>query len=218
MTAQPLPAEPIRGRGVVLVPIPASDEAAAEAVLRALYPVVGVPEVFAGFFAGGPKALPDTEDGWVAFLRGWLPAFTQEGCESYAVHLLDESAGDGVGELVGMTSLGHLNRARELVEIGWTAYSPKVWGGMVNPACKLALLEACFERGYEKVILNVDNQNARSLRAVAKLGATREGVLRRDRPRPDGTWRDTVTHAILKDVEWPTVRANLEARLAAAPA
>jgi RimJ/RimL family protein N-acetyltransferase len=63
------------------------------------------------------------------------------------------------------------------------------------------------------VKLQTDIINIRSQAAIAKLGATREGVIRRDMKRADGTWRDSVVYSVLKD-EWPAVKAGLEQRLA----
>lgn len=198
MSARILPLATVAGHGVVLDPIMGED------ALRELAPVLRRPEVFAGGWGGGLAGLPADDEAFVAFLAGWLPAFL--GGRSFLVRREEDEA------VVGTTSLGHVDRVREVCEIGWTAYIPETWGTTVNPACKLLLLDHAFGQGYEKVVLNVDNLNERSLAAVAKLGATREGVLRRDRPRPDGTWRDTVTHSILKS-EFAEIRAALAARL-----
>jgi RimJ/RimL family protein N-acetyltransferase len=62
------------------------------------------------------------------------------------------------------------------------------------------------------VTLKCDARNEHSQRAIAKLGAVREGVLRKHRIQPDGFVRDTVYFSVIAE-EWPTVRANLEARL-----
>ncbi len=59
-----------------------------------------------------------------------------------------------------------------------------------------------------------DHLNTRSQEAIARLGAVREGVFRREMRRPDGSWRDNVYHAMLED-EWPIAKQRLTARLAA---
>jgi RimJ/RimL family protein N-acetyltransferase len=83
----------------------------------------------------------------------------------------------------------------------------------VNPECKLLLLGHAFDDcGFGRVKIQTDLINLRSQAAIAKLGATREGVLRRHMRRADGTWRDTVVFSVIVD-EWPTVRAGLHARL-----
>jgi RimJ/RimL family protein N-acetyltransferase len=99
------------------------------------------------------------------------------------------------------------------VHLGWTAYGPRWWGTAVNPACKLALLSHAFDDcGFGRVKLQTDLINTRSQAAMLKLGATREGVVRRDIRRADGSWRDSVLFSILVD-EWPAVRAGLQARV-----
>jgi RimJ/RimL family protein N-acetyltransferase len=84
----------------------------------------------------------------------------------------------------------------------------------VNPECKLLLLGHAFDDcGFGRVKLQTDLLNLRSQAAIARLGATREGVLRRHMRRADGTFRDTVVFSILRE-EWPDVAAGLRARLA----
>ena len=104
----------------------------------------------------------------------------------------------------------------EKVHLGSTLYGSRWWGTAVNPACKLLLLQHCFEDcGYGRVKVQTDLLNTRSQAAIAKLGAVREGVTRRDVRREDGSWRDSVVFSVLAD-EWPQVRAGLEARIASA--
>lgn len=98
------------------------------------------------------------------------------------------------------------------LEIGSTAYSPAVWATEVNPACKLLLMTWAFDHGFGRVQLKTDIRNRRSQAAIAKLGATYEGVLRRYQRRQDGTVRDTVMYAVTAE-EWPRVRDRLRARL-----
>jgi RimJ/RimL family protein N-acetyltransferase len=71
----------------------------------------------------------------------------------------------------------------------------------------------CFEDcGYGRVKIQTDVLNTRSQAAIVKLGARREGVIRRDMKREDGTFRDSVVFSILTD-EWAEVKAGLEARI-----
>jgi RimJ/RimL family protein N-acetyltransferase len=99
------------------------------------------------------------------------------------------------------------------VHLGWTAYSPAVWGTTVNPECKYLLLRHAFEDcGFERVKIQTDAANRRSQDAIERLGAVREGVLRHHMIRADGTRRDTVVFSILAG-EWPAVKERLEARL-----
>jgi N-acetyltransferase len=102
------------------------------------------------------------------------------------------------------------------VEIGTTFLHPEVRGGVVNPEAKLLMLEHAFASGALRVQFRVDTRNNRSQAAVAKLGAVREGVLRKDRLTWTGYMRDTVYFSIL-DNEWPAVRLRLQKRIAEAP-
>jgi RimJ/RimL family protein N-acetyltransferase len=117
------------------------------------------------------------------------------------------------GTVVGTTSLGDVDLHNESVHLGWTAYAPSVWGTAVNPATKLLMLQHAFEDcGFGRVKIQTGSTNARSQAAIAKLGATREGVLRRHKRLPDGSFRDTVVFSILAD-EWPDVRKRLQERI-----
>jgi RimJ/RimL family protein N-acetyltransferase len=118
--------------------------------------------------------------------------------------------GDAV---VGTTSYLDVSLADARLEIGHTVYTPAVWGSTVNPACKLLLMQWAFDHGFGRVQLKTDIRNRRSQAAIAKLGATYEGVLRRYQRRADGTVRDTVMFSITAE-EWPDVRERLLARLA----
>jgi RimJ/RimL family protein N-acetyltransferase len=119
------------------------------------------------------------------------------------------------GAIVGSTRYLAIVPEHRRLEIGHTWYAPGVWASAVNPACKLALLRHAFETlGFNRVELKTDIRNTRSQRAIAKLGAEREGVFRAHMVRPDGSLRDTVYFAIVRD-DWPTVRERLTARLAA---
>jgi RimJ/RimL family protein N-acetyltransferase len=85
----------------------------------------------------------------------------------------------------------------------------------VNTEAKLMLLEHAFETlGAEKVFWYTDIRNDRSQAAIARLGATRDGLIRKQRLRPDGTWRDTVVFAMTSE-EWPSAADRLRVRLAA---
>jgi N-acetyltransferase len=125
----------------------------------------------------------------------------------YAVRLPD-------GRAVGSTSYLDVAPAHRRVEIGATWYHPSVWRTAVNPECKLLLLTHAFDvLGVNRVALVTDALNVRSQGAIAKLGAVREGVLRRDRVTWSGRVRDSVVFSILSD-EWPSVREGLTRRLA----
>ncbi|GAA3337654.1 hypothetical protein GCM10020358_14740 [Amorphoplanes nipponensis] len=120
------------------------------------------------------------------------------------------------GEVMGMTSYHDIDTERRAVGIGHTVLGRRWWRTGVNTEAKLMLLRRAFEvLGAERVFWYTDIRNERSQRAIARLGATRDGVIRRHRLRPDGTWRDTVLFAMTVE-EWPAAAERLRARLAAA--
>jgi RimJ/RimL family protein N-acetyltransferase len=116
------------------------------------------------------------------------------------------TAGLAAGSVVGTSSYLDTSASDARLEIGFTAYTPVVWAGVVNPETKLLLL------GYAFDVLGAGH--ARSQQAIARLGAQYEGVLRRYQRRSDDTVRDTMMFSVLAE-EWPTVRAALIARLEA---
>ncbi|MFF3941008.1 GNAT family N-acetyltransferase [Streptomyces phaeofaciens] len=119
------------------------------------------------------------------------------------------------GQAIGWTTYMDIDVADERLEIGWTWYGRAYWRSAVNTESKLLLLTHAFEDlGMGRVQLKTDHLNHRSQAAIARLGAQREGVLRRHRRRPDGTWRDTVYFSILAP-EWPAIKERLAARLGA---
>lgn len=100
------------------------------------------------------------------------------------------------------------------LEIGWTWYAPTAWAGAVNPESKRLMLEHAFGTlGAVRVGLRCDGRNKRSHDAILRLGAVKEGVLRRHKLVHDGFIRDTVQFSILAE-EWPAVRDRLDRRLA----
>ena len=135
------------------------------------------------------------------------------GRTAYAVRLAADGPLGDTGALVGTSSLWEADLANEKIHLGSTLYGRRWWGTVVNPEAKLLLLGHCFDDlGYGRVKIQTDLRNTRSQAAIARLGAQREGVLRRDLRRQDGTFRDTVVFSVLRE-DWPAVRAGLEARL-----
>ena len=122
----------------------------------------------------------------------------------------------GTGTIVGTTSFLSLKRTRQCVEIGGTFLHPDVRGTLVNAEAKYLMLAHAFACGARRVELLTDSRNVRSQAAIAKLGAVREGVLRRERVTWTGHVRDSVLFAVT-DLDWPDVRARLERRLAVNP-
>jgi N-acetyltransferase len=117
--------------------------------------------------------------------------------------------------LVGTTSLMNIRLAHRGVEIGSTFLHPDVRSGPVNPESKRLLLAYAFDAGAVRVEFNIDMRNIRSQAAVEKLGAFREGVLRRHKITWTGHVRDTAVYSIT-DGDWPGVRGKLDYRLSEA--
>lgn len=116
------------------------------------------------------------------------------------------------GRAVGSTRLLDVRPADRQVEIGATFLARAYWRTPANTESKYLFLTHCFERlGCVRVALKTDGRNVRSQDAIARLGAVREGVLRRHM-NVRGYQRDTVYYSILDD-EWPAVKARLERRL-----
>jgi RimJ/RimL family protein N-acetyltransferase len=121
---------------------------------------------------------------------------------------------NATGRAIGSTRLLDVRPADRQVEIGATFLARAFWRTPANTESKYLFLRHCFERlGCVRVALKTDGRNVRSQEAIARLGAVREGVLRRHM-QVRGYQRDTVYYSILDD-EWPIVKARLEARLAA---
>lgn len=119
------------------------------------------------------------------------------------------------GRPVGMTRYLNIEAAHRKLEIGSTWYEPSVWGGPVNPECKLLLMRHAFEvLKFHRVEYKTDLRNARSRAAILKLGATQEGIFRKHMIMADGHVRDSVYFAII-DTDWPRAKAGLEKRLGA---
>lgn len=110
------------------------------------------------------------------------------------------------GRAVGSTRFLDLQRPHRALEIGWTWIGPAWRRTPLNTECKALLLRHAFEDlGVHRVTLKTDARNVRSQRAIERLGAVREGVLRRHRVCWDGAVRDTVYYGIT-DEEWKGVR------------
>ena len=120
---------------------------------------------------------------------------------------------NATGRAIGSTRLLDVRPADRQVEIGSTFLGRDYWRTPANTESKYLFLRHCFESlGCVRVALKTDGRNLRSQEAIERLGAVREGVLRRHM-RIKGYQRDTVYFSILDD-EWPAVKARLEARLA----
>lgn len=116
--------------------------------------------------------------------------------------------------VVGTTQFHDVDPTIDRVHIGCTWYARRWQRTHVNTTCKLLLMTHAFETlGAGVVVLRTDALNFASQRAIAALGAHRDGVLRHHLMRRDGSVRDSVVYSILGS-EWPTVKRHLITRLA----
>ncbi len=161
------------------------------------------PEVWR-YLPYGPRTDPDRMAELVAMLLGRQSAGTDL---AFTIQLR------GDGALVGMTRYLSIDRENSCVEIGGTWVSPAWSRTPVNTESKRLLLGHAFEaEGVHRVQLKTDLRNERSQRAIERLGATREGILREHFRLPSGYHRSSVLYSILAD-EWPSVRARLDGYL-----
>lgn len=117
------------------------------------------------------------------------------------------------GELVGSSSYYEIEEFRRSLAIGHTWLACRLWRTGANTESKLLMMGHAFETlGAQRLVWHTDVRNTRSQHAIARLGATREGVLRHHRRRPDGSPRDTVQFAMLA-TEWPAARQRLRSAL-----
>ena len=195
----------IRPTGAPLVGAGVRLELLRDDAVDELYPLLSDPQVYADGYVMHRRPV-SVEDSRALVTSRFLVA----GRVVYAIRLVD-------GTLVGTSSLLEIDLANESIHLGATLYGRRWWGTAVNPEAKLLLLAHCFDDcGFGRVKIQTDALNTHSQAAIAKLGARREGVLRRHLRREDGTFRDTVVYSILAD-EWPAVRDGLRARLATFP-
>ena len=125
------------------------------------------------------------------------------GQQSFVIKQIKDNA------VIGMTRLYEINPKDKSALIGYTWYIPSVWGKVYNKECKFLLLRYIFEElHFNRAELRVAHQNIRSQKAVEKIGAVKEGVLRKHGYRNDGAVRHTVIYSIIDD-EWPLIKEKL---------
>ena len=120
---------------------------------------------------------------------------------------------DADGKVAGMTTYMNIDATNRRVEIGSTWYARRVQRTPLNTQCKLLLLGHAFEAiDCIAVEFRTHFFNHQSRRAIERLGAKQDGILRSHQIAPNGTLRDTVVYSITA-AEWPTVRAHLNYQL-----
>ena len=151
-------------------------------------------------------SVPDPDD-----TRGYIERALQAHAEGHRLAFAVIDAGDGA--VIGSSSYHDIVPAVERLEIGYTWYAKSRQRTHVNASAKLLLMRHAFETlGAKLVGWRTDNFNFASQRAIERLGARKDGVLRHHAVRRDGTIRDTVMYSMTAG-EWPEARAELIARL-----
>jgi N-acetyltransferase len=156
-------------------------------------------------------SVPDPDD-----TRGYIERALQSHAEGHrlAFAVLDAAS----SEVIGSSSYHDIVPAVERLEIGYTWYAKSRQRTHVNASAKLLLMTHAFETlGARLVGWRTDNFNFASQRAIERLGARKDGVLRHHAVRRDGTIRDTVMYSMTVG-EWPEAKAELLARLRPEPA
>ncbi|PKO67241.1 MAG: GNAT family N-acetyltransferase [Betaproteobacteria bacterium HGW-Betaproteobacteria-16] len=116
---------------------------------------------------------------------------------------------EATGKVLGCTSYHDIIPAVKRVEIGWTWYAKSTQRTHVNTTCKLLMMGHAFDTlGCQVVGWRTDNYNFASQKAIERLGAKKDGVIRGHALRRDGTIRDTVMYS-MRAGEWPEAKAQL---------
>ena len=190
--------EPITLTGCIVRLEPLQMKHAAE-----LYQVSQDPAIWTYMPVRAPRSLADMEQVITTALQGRAAGT----CQPFAVIDLAQ------GCAVGSTRYHNWMLQDRGVEIGWTWLAPSVQRTGVNTECKYMLLRQAFEvLGAIRVQLKTHHLNIKSQRAIERLGAVKEGVLRNHMIMPDGSYRHSVFYSIIES-EWPQVKAALEARM-----
>lgn len=148
----------------------------------------------------------------VSEVETWIADALKDQAAGNAVPFATVRQSDGVA--VGSTRFIDIRRPHRALEIGWTWLAPEARRTAINTEAKFLMLRHAFERqGAIRVQLKTDERNERSRKAIARLGAVFEGILRNHMTRAyDGYVRNSAMFSIT-DLEWPAVKAGLQARL-----
>lgn len=162
---------------------------------------IGVGQPFWDFMVYGRMETQEDMRGWVRDIL----ARSEKGTDLpfVAIHLAS-------GRVAGATRYLNIMPDDRGLEIGGTWYGPEFQRTVVNTECKFLLLQYAFETlGCIRVQLKTDLRNERSQKAIERIGAVKEGVLRNHMILPDGHYRYSVFYSIL-EAEWPGVKNRLE--------
>jgi RimJ/RimL family protein N-acetyltransferase len=192
---QPLPLETLMGRVVWLRPMELSD---VDGLIAAATPG----ELWKSWLTTIPR--PDETAAYVEAALRERAAGT-----AHPFVIVEQSS----QRIVGTTRYAAIRRAHRCVEIGWTWLAEAWQRTGVNTEAKYLLLHYAFETlGCVRVELKTDVLNERSRRAIERIGAKPEGILRQHMIMPNGRIRDTIYYSIIAS-EWPEVKARLEEKI-----
>ncbi len=151
--------------------------------------------------------LLDSRSSASAFIR-YVSGLPEKGKDqAYAIRLNETE------EIVGGSGYWHIDHQHRKLEIGGSWIPPKHQRSAVNTEAKYLMLRNAFDNlGCNRVGFNIDALNEKSLRAVERIGAQREGISRSDMQMRDGRIRDSVIYSIVNS-EWPAVASHLESLL-----
>ncbi len=148
-------------------------------------------------------SVPDPED-----TRGYVERALKGRAEGHRLPFVVVDLENG-NRIVGSTSYHDIVPVVDRLEIGWTWYAKSVQRSHINTCAKLLLLTHAFETLRAQLVgWRTDNYNFASQKAIERLGAKKDGVLRHHAVRRDGTVRDTVMYSVAAG-EWPEIRAHL---------
>ena len=162
---------------------------------------IGVGQPFWDFMVYGRMETADDMRAWVKDIL----ARAEKGTDVPFVAIHIDS-----GRVAGASRYMNIMPRDRGLEIGGTWYGPEFQRTMVNTECKYLLLQHAFEKlSCIRVQLKTDLRNERSQKAIERIGAVKEGVLRNHMILPDGYYRHSVYYSIL-DTEWPSVKIRLQ--------
>ncbi|MFL0581859.1 GNAT family N-acetyltransferase [Solibacillus silvestris] len=148
---------------------------------------------------------------------------TQEAVENYIVNAIKERE-KGISymfaviekktdNIVGCTSFLDISFPHKRLEIGATWYNPTVWRSAINTNCKFLLFQYCFEvLNLNRIQIKTGHENYRSQKAIERIGAVKEGVLRNHMIRKEGTIRHTIMYSVIVE-DWEKLKTRFIDRL-----
>jgi RimJ/RimL family protein N-acetyltransferase/nitroimidazol reductase NimA-like FMN-containing flavoprotein (pyridoxamine 5'-phosphate oxidase superfamily) len=150
-----------------------------------------------------PSPMPTSADQMAGYVAMWLRDWHR------GVRVPFVQRCPSTGQVLGTTAFYGLDETNRSLAIGYTMLAPDRWRTGVNTESKLLLLRHAFDTlGAVRVEWHTDIRNERSQTAIERLGALRDGVLRKHKQRADGSWRDTVLYSMTDD-QWPAAQQRL---------